>query len=559
MNHRRRFLHAAPALIALAGMPARAAGTDNAAAASGSASTGRTPPIWPKPNPYLSAREYAIAHFDPAQTDTFSYPIPKGEFRVDLSRQLHIPGGPINIMTLASARPGFMWAVSSNRVGFVDARNGGWKLVAEKRIPGAQDVSAEGMRALLATRYANVETLTADCIKVVGPHPTEATGNGLYTVVDADDTVYANARSVLHAFALVDRDDPAKGIHIARSFDIPGVLRPLTLPGSPPVNQIVGLGMTYDGHLVVGSPTGVAVVDRGFRDKPAAYSIEEDQFVSNSFAIDDRNGIYLASGSFKPRGDGIMRKLVWTGTRLSENEVDGAWSSPYDGGDWPPAIKSGTGTGATPTLMGFAEDENRFVVITDGADRMKIVAFWRDRIPADFVQKPGTKSRRIADQMPITAGLPASTKWVQSEQSVVVNGFGAFVVNNVVAEGVHDKLIGVLAMGPLLPPATGVERVEWHIAERRWKSVWTRSDVVSISTVPAASASSGIVIVNGYTKKQGWEITGLDWSTGKNVTRVLFGHDTRGNGAYSILQFLEGDELLFNSIGGPYRIPLGKV
>jgi len=25
-----------------------------------------------------------------------------------------------------------------------------------------------------------------------------------------------------------------------------------------------------------------------------------------------------------------MRKLVWTGTRLSEDEAHGAWSSPYD-------------------------------------------------------------------------------------------------------------------------------------------------------------------------------------------------------------------------------------
>ena len=32
--------------------------------------------------------------------------------------------------------------------------------------------------------------------------------------------------------------------------------------------------------------------------------------------------------------------------------------------------------------MGFDKDEDKLVVITDGADHMKIVAFWRDAIPA---------------------------------------------------------------------------------------------------------------------------------------------------------------------------------
>jgi hypothetical protein len=64
------------------------------------------------------------------------------------------------------------------------------------------------------------------------------------------------------------------------------------------------------------------------------------------------------------------------------------------------------------------------------------------------------------------------------------------------------------------------------------------------------------VLVNGYTKERGWEITGLDWSTGKNRTRVEFGQTNRGNGAYAILQLLENGDLLFNSVIGPYRIPL---
>lgn len=115
-------------------------------------------------------------------------------------------------------------------------------------------------------------------------------------------------------------------------------------------------------------------------------------------AVDQDNGIYVAS-------DKLMRKIVWTGSKLSQDEADGAWFSGYDSGRQPPAVKFGTGTGATPTLMGFGKGNDELVVITDGSDHMKLVAFWRNQIPEVFQQKPGTKSNRIADQIGVSAGL----------------------------------------------------------------------------------------------------------------------------------------------------------
>lgn len=140
--------------------------------------------------------------------------------------------------------------------------------------------------------------------------------------------------------------------------------------------------------------------------------------------IDENNGIYVAS-------DKIMRKLVWTGSKLSDDEKDGAWSSSYDLGVQPAYAKPGSGTGSTPTLMGFGDDDDKLVVITDGANRMNIVAFWRNEIPTVAEQQPGTKSPRIAGQMAITCGLDPLPEFVQSEQSIVVHNYGAFVVNNI--------------------------------------------------------------------------------------------------------------------------------
>lgn len=81
--------------------------------------------------------------------------------------------------------------------------------------------------------------------------------------------------------------------------------------------------------------------------------------------------------------------------------------------------------------MGFGDDQDKLAVITDGSDRMKLVAFWRNDIPTGFTLKPGTKFIRIADQIQVTAGLDPAPEFIQSEQSVVVNGYGAFVVNNI--------------------------------------------------------------------------------------------------------------------------------
>jgi hypothetical protein len=74
--------------------------------------------------------------------------------------------------------------------------------------------------------------------------------------------------------------------------------------------------------------------------------------------------------------------------------------------------------------------------------------------------------------------------------------------------------------------------------------------------VPSVSSSSGIVFVNGYYKRTGWEVTGLDWNTGKTVQRVSFGQSNLGNGAYAIIQYAPNGDMIFNSVGGPIRVAL---
>lgn len=103
-----------------------------------------------------------------------------------------------------------------------------------------------------------------------------------------------------------------------------------------------------------------------------------------------------------------------------------------------------------------------------------------------------------------------------------------------------------------------MQRFEWDPAADKWTSVWERGDVVSTSMVPAVSTEAGIVFVNGYSKADGWEVTGLDWKTGETVHRTIFGQSNYGNGAYAIIEAFPNGDLLFNSVGGPFRAKLDK-
>lgn len=510
----------------------------------------------PERNPFLSADIYGVTHVNPAKQNSIPYKINLQERRVDLDALTPVWGGPVNNSTYASAQPGFFWSVSTDRVALIDAREGRWTMVADIDLPGATRRSREALERIVNFSYDSMPAAEAHLKGILGPEPGSVMPAGIYALVSNEDYVYANAGTIVSAIGLVDRKDPSKGLEVKARFDTATIIPPTSVSGEPPRIGLVGMNMTYDGHVVIGALNGVAVVDTELKSGQFQPFGDDNQMATNSLAVDAAGGIYVATGSKKPRLPGVMRKLVWKDGRLSAEPKDGAWTAEYDGGDWPPAIKAGTGTGSTPTLMGFGDQDDKLVLMTDGANRMKLVAFWRDGIPPDARTVPGARSPRIADQKPVTAGISEQRAWLQSEQTIIASGYGAFVVNNLIEEGHPDRIIDVMTVGPVHAPPRGVEKIVWNDKENRFYSAWARGDVVSVSMVPLASSGANAVFVNGYSKADGWEVTGLDWETGRTVSRTIFGQNNKGNGAYAILQFLENGDMLFNSVIGPYRIPM---
>jgi hypothetical protein len=215
----------------------------------------------------------------------------------------------------------------------------------------------------------------------------------------------------------------------------------------------MGINFTYDGWLIVATEhSHIAAIKRDFSEHRMVRLTHsegaEDKttgptgkgWVRNAFAIDEDGGIYIASQDH-------MYKVVWSGNQLSIDPADGTWTAPYLN-SW------GQGTAATPSLMGVGE-ENWFVVITDGEHQMNVVLFWRDEIPPDWQALEAAPDRRIAGMAAVTMDDPKLTE-IQSEQSVVVAGYGALVVNNIprnipwyLPKRASTLLVSLLASNPI--------------------------------------------------------------------------------------------------------------
>ncbi|MEZ5503634.1 MAG: hypothetical protein R3E50_13595 [Halioglobus sp.] len=134
------------------------------------------------------------------------------------------------------------------------------------------------------------------------------------------------------------------------------------------------------------------------------------------------------------------------------------------------------------------------MVISDGnATNAQIVAFWRNAIPTDFKQKPGTQSRRIADQIPFT--LSRTTV----EASPVVYGNGVLVVNGTCPEPGPislDLISNAFLAGTTRKPPRGVQKYEWLPDENRFVAAWSIADVDNTDWIPpAVSMANGLVYI----------------------------------------------------------------
>ena len=218
--------------------------------------------------------------------------------------------------------------------------------------------------------------------------------------------------------------------------------------------------------------------------------------------------------------------------------------------DNPKALSRGAGN--TPTLMGFGPDDDQLVIVADAGERIKIVAFWRDEIPEDFQQKPGTKSRRIADQLALTIDVPATVEWSPHVYGNGVMMMASAFSDPVLKDGRMDAYPSGMACGLTREPIRGTEKWTWDSKTRSLRSDWT-TDYGIQWTLHPVSASNNTVCLLGF-EDGVYSVVTHDWDTGEIKGKTILGRSPIFNTVGGFFIPISETEIYITGVFGPVKI-----
>ncbi|MCA0244818.1 MAG: hypothetical protein LCI02_28775 [Proteobacteria bacterium] len=539
-------MHRSNRLISLAAVLA-------AAALAGCA--GPQPPL-PARNPWLTDSVYPISHDNPAATHAVTHAGPTRGGQLKPADVKTVPAVFTSNPTVKKVDgQTIVIAAGLDGVRKILATGERFDLVGLLPYPGLEALVDKGrpaaLQAVLAEADAARRAHDDAAILALSRRMAEVgfaranIPNGAYNMIDKDGFHYA-AFGGLRLLKSTDDNQPLQPLRVVKAKNIADDLPP-ELARS--VTVLVGLGMTYDGHIAAVAKGALFLLDRDLVLKGVLPFPGET--VENSLSIDEQ-GIYVVTSK-------RMLKVVWTGSRLSIDEADGGWQSAYN--TMPPeqAAAAGSltlsgGSGTTPALMGFGDDADKLVIIADGDPKgTQVVAFWRDKIPPGFVQKPGTASRRIADQ------IRTDISNITIEPSPAIYGRGVVVLGSAFPQPVPNDIWGnAIAAGVTRPAPTGVQKFEWNPRTRSFEKAWVNREIDNTDVmVPVISIRSGLIYLAN--KQDGnYQYVGLDWNTGAIKARWSFPDDGRQWNAWGgITALLEDGDLMIGGLFAIKRVNVG--
>lgn len=510
----------------------------------------------PAKNPWLTDSVYPTSHHNPGQTDASPVAGPtKGQIlTVDDVKTVK---GLFNSQPVTKhiGKDRILIAAGVLGIRKIYATGDAFEEISFMPYPGLEKLSKKttekSLKALITKLDAAREKKDDAAILALSPE-IDALGfsfrtvaNGVYHFVDKDQFHYCVYGGV-NILKSTDKGKVKEPMKVVKSVNITEKL-PADLAKT--VNRIVGVGMTYDGNIAVAAPGIVALLNRDL--EMLDYITFPGEFVDNSIAIDE-NGIYVVTSEH-------MYKLVWTGKNLSFDEADGGWKSPYNTIDAETALRMGAasrGSGTTPSLMGNGDDEDKLVLISDAdANGANLVAFWRNEIPKDFKQIPGTKSRRIAGQ------IRFDLSQLTAEASAVVKGYGAILANSTYikpSETLGDIFGNIFTAGVTRPAPLGIQKFQWDPKANEFSVAWTNKTVDNTDwMVPVVTTNDLLYLPS----KDGLSYTydAIDWHTGEKVmTWKMPTTSTFYNTSLGIGYFLEDGDLIFAGFFNTKRVNFKK-
>ena len=507
---------------ALAAALSMAATLSTAAAGAGSANTD-----FPPANPYLADSGIPIFHSNSGQSGAAIVPGPKGKTRQlkesDIIWKKLGPNDGYSIQ-YSGVYP------NGKRVGWF----GGTQLLAKLDPDTLETKSTYVLHKGKFYTAEEIENLFAKADKLKGQAlldalvPPLAKGiergvQSTYRLLDHDHNLYmlntdlTNGDQMISKFGDAVDSDPDSDIVLKGEFRLPHA------EGERFISE--AMNITYDGTLIIVTLDGTLfAVSRDFKlldkiylpDRETSGKEFMNAFVRNSMAIDEQGGIYLVSRT-------RLQRVQWTGSKLSMDPADGAWSETY------PSGKRGSGT--TPSLIGWHTGQDKMVVIGDGEE--SVMVFWRDKIPEDWAALKGY-SRRVASVVPMHF-TDDPNEHIKLENALVSMGNGVFVANDtptkeVAWQGTFMKT----AIAERYVGQTGGSEIkggikwQWNPRTRKLETAW-KTPLALVSSICTPSAN-GLLYCVGM--RDGVStIEALDWETGKAAFHYLLGKSYR----YSIM------------------------
>ena len=304
------------------------------------------------------------------------------------------------------------------------------------------------------------------------------------------------------------RDTPAGQLRLRRDIDLTAKV--------PEGDAIIAIMPDWDGRVWFATTKGrVGFVTR--RGRVAALATGEP--IGNSFAVDERGGVYIVTNGALYRFQAGRRggvRTVWRQAYPNVGEVK------------PGQTQAGSGT--TPTLMG-----RRLVAITDNAPHMAVRVYQRTR---------HAEGRRLVCRQPVFEPGASST-----DQSLIATRRSIVAENNYGYTGVTATMNGATT-------TPGLERVDLDRDGRGCSVAWD-SEERAPSVVPKLSLGSGLVYT--YTKPErddvmdAWYLTAIDFDNGKTRWRRLAGTGFGYNNNFAPVTLARGGVAYVGVLGGLTR------
>ena len=504
----------------------------------------------PPRNPYLmDGSIYPVVHFDPGATDASPFPNWGGVIAITPENVQRIPHSPHNIGCAHYPYPDgdeVMFSSGINFVSKIRITGDAFERITTLRIPeidladatdneidqmievildagGSEDRFIPQLREFLSRQGINAESLV----------------NGMYTCLDMDGNYYGGWGTTVYKVGDKIPGKSDSDLQILKAVDLRDHLPSVI---AQEINRLLALGMTYDGHIAVGLPGLIAIMDRDLEN--VRYIHLEGEAVDNGFSIDEHGGIYVVTSRY-------MRKLVWNGETLSDDEEDGAWKVEYE--SIPNQRSLSRGSGNTPTLMGFGEGADRLVFISDAGNPIHIMAFWRDEIPEDFERIEGTTSRRVAAKVPIRFNPPATIEWSPHVYGNGVLMMASSWTDPVLEDGKFDLFSTLFTAGVSRDAPRGAEKWSWNRETRTLESDWVLEDIpLQWGLYPVSTASNTVTLAK--LDEGVYSLESYDWDTGEKRGSITLGKSPIFNVVGGLYLPMANGDIYVHGAFGPLRI-----